>query len=270
LRVIPIYRCLFVGFFIFGLNGLGMKRALAQDSSTPNIILSPEKQASAKHNDPKANHPYSPFNWRLFIELGDEAGGPVRYNTRFPTEAKDPNPASYYHTMAYAFTGLDRSFATGALRLGVGMRQDFAHQGFKDRRELIDGGEYVVNSVTIRNQSAMMGWIFGTSYAERLWESSLAGVFDLTHAKVDMARVDDSETFANEMSLASLSLRGGLQWNVLRMSNFALTIGPSIHIPVFSRVIMKRVSDKTPWFEDRLDLKNSASVGLGLFITSIL
>lgn len=206
----------------------------------------------------------TPYDFRFAFEVGDQAGGPIRYNTRFPTPSSDPNPSSYYHAQAFVGANMEWAFNQGALQLGVLTRRDLAHRGIEGRSVLDPNNQsWSVNQITFRSNALSCGWIFGRTYREAPWRVSLASVLD---SSMITARVKDDATgknnYTTKSQMIALSLRGRGMWRIAGTGLFDLHLGPELHLPVYSKSSTTTDEAVSAWLSDLLDLKSSAAIGL--------
>ncbi len=228
----------------------------SQESESPStnvILLEPNLDARASN-----------YSGRVSLLLGDQLGGPVRYNTRFPTTATDPNPASYYHGQAFLGLGYELPLSTGAVLLEGIVRRDLAHPSIVNRELSMDSQTYSVEEFSFGSQALVFGWGFGTQYKESLWRSSLAVVTDRTIVKTTLYRVTDPVNFTSTYTLWAWSLRGRVLFKVYNFGIFDFHAGPDLHMPIYS-FLVSRESENTPdWVKQTVDLKSSAAVGISL------
>lgn len=206
----------------------------------------------------------TPYTGRFALEAGDQAGGPVRYNTRFPTPGNDPNPSSYYHSQAFLGANFEVAFAKGAFQFGVLTRRDLAHRAIEGRMDTgPDGIAWTVNEMEFRSNAITCGWLFGRMYREAPWRVSLASVIDVARVKA-IVGADNHESYKIESNLIALSLRGRAMWRVLGVHALDLHAGPELHVPVYSKRSTKTDDDTAPDSGDLIDLKSSAAIGLAI------
>ena len=243
--------------FVAGLM-LPAAASFAADAADPSVAM---KNTPSVGDQPAA---VSPYAFRFALEGGDQAGGPVRYDTRFPTPGNDPNPTSYYHTQVFAGANFEIPFSKGAFTIGALTRRDFAHRAIEERSDFgPDGTIWTVKKMEFRSYALTTGWIFGRMYREAPWKVSLAGVFDV--AKVS-AQVEDqanpNRVYQSESNLAAMALRGRGLWRIAGTGSFDLHAGPELHIPIYSRKTTTSSPDDASWVGDIVDLKSSAAIGL--------
>lgn len=235
--------------------------AIAQEVKAQGSRLSAQQ---IKDNDPQKMHPVTPYNWRFSVDGGDQAGGPIRYNTRFPTEATDPNPASYYHSQAFAGLTIEKAFPRGGLQLGVISRRDVAHTHFSGRSIDRDDGSWTVKDMTFHSDAVTLGWVFGTLYRESTWKASLTAVMDRAEVRTTVVN-DTSSTEGNgAMALTALSMRSRLAWRILGLGALDMHAGPELHVPIYSRASNTVDSNVEPWLAEQVQLKSSGAVGLNI------
>lgn len=243
----------FLNVFICGICP-GVLPTLGQGAGEENIPVYAVEQPA----------PFTPYLFRLAIEGGDQAGGPVRYNTRFPAESSDPNPTSYYHTQAFVGANLEFAFTYGALQLGVLRRRDLAHRGIVGRLTQDQNGQsWTVKQVAFQSDAVTCGWVFGRMYREASWRASLATIVDF--AKVTAQIQDEATartTYQTESRMLAMTLRGRGVWRAAGTGMFDIHLGPEIHVPVYSRKTTTTDSEIEPWLNDSLDLKSAAAIGL--------
>lgn len=206
----------------------------------------------------------SPYSFRFALEAGDQAGGPVRYDTRFPTAATDPNPSSYYHTQVFAGANIEVPFSRGALVIGGLLRKDFAHRTIEGRSDVgPDGVIWTVKKMEFRGYGLSAGWIFGRMYREAPWKASLASVVDVARVSTQIEdTMNPSRVYESESNLIAMSMRGRVLWRFFGTGIFDFHMGPELHIPLYSRRKATPSSDEASWVGDTVDLKSAAAIGI--------
>lgn len=206
----------------------------------------------------------SPYSFRIAIEGGDQLGGPVRYDTRFPTAGKDPNPSSYYHTQAFAGANFEIPFSKGALVVSGLMRKDLAHRSMEGRSDFgSDGALWTVKKMEFRSYALSCGWIFGKMYREAAWKASLASVVDVARVSTQIEDLSDSNrVYESDSNLIAMTLRGRVLWRLFGTGMVDFHMGPELHLPVYSRKSTKSSTEDASWVGDTVDLRSSAAIGL--------
>jgi hypothetical protein len=223
-----------------------------------------------RHDDKAYKHAVTSYSRRVSFDFGDQAGGPVRYNTRFPTVSDGQNPASYYHTQAHGGIYLESFFKRGGLQLGLLTRRDFAHRGILGREESIGGTKWTVDQFNFHSDAVNVGWIFGAPYREVPWKSSLSLVFDRSVLMGTLANQTTKETRRVDVVMLALSLRGQLLFRVFGKETWDLLVGPDIHLPVYSTKQLPEEETMERSFADLADVKNTAAVGVAASIGYML
>ena len=216
-------------------------------------------QSSAQWRNPK-----TPSRARVGLSLGDQAGGPVRYNTRFPELKSDPNPASYYH--AQAFVGLEAEYGlqSGALLIGGLSRRDLWHRSIAARSVVQNGEDWMVEDFDFSDQAFLIGWVFGERYREAAWSADFALVYDQAVIKASMSREVVPSTSNAKVSLSAASFRTRIHFSKVSSGPFQLSAGPELHLPVWSQLKDDSDINIRSWVGKSVDLKNSAAVGFGI------
>jgi hypothetical protein len=208
--------------------------------------------------------PYTPMRGRVGLYVGDQAGGPVRYNTRFPEVKSNPHPASYYH--APAFAGIEAELATskGALLMGALLRRDLWHSAITGRAVNHLGETWLVESFDFSDQAVFVGWVFGQRYQEAMWSADFAIVYDQGRLVTGLSRPTDVEAVKATVNIRAFSLRARLQRAIIGSRALQVTLGPEIHVPLASKITETSDAELRGWVAENLQLKNSAAVGLSL------
>lgn len=238
--------------------------ASAEEENFDEVISAPTPALTVADNDPNLKLAVNSYRFRLSLDFGDQLGGPVRYNTRFPVEPKDPNPSSYYHTQAYAGISAEYALAKGAIQFGLLTRRDLAHRGFKDR-VLTDfnGALWRVEELNFHSDAVTVGWVFGEMYREAWWKASLASVWDQAVLNTTLVNEATSEYSKITLIMRAVSLRAKVMVRVLGTGAMDFHIGPDCHLPIYS--LMRKLDRQSieGFASSRLELKNSAAIGLG-------
>lgn len=236
--------------------------AEAQESSDSSDGVKPEMMKNVYVT--QQPEPVTPYMFRFSLEAGDQAGGPVRYNTRFPTSPDDPNPTSYYHTQAFAAANFEFAFERGALQLGALTRRDFAHRGIEGRSELgPDGNYWTVKKLDFRSDAFTLGWVFGRMYREAPWVVSLASIVDYSQMTIQVANTNDaSQVRQSQTKMIAATLRGRLLMRLLGSGLLDLHVGPEFHVPLYSKVKTTTDSDDAAWVGDLMRLQSTSAIGL--------
>ena len=228
------------------------------DSSLPS---SPTAALAGRDNDPNLKHSVTPYRWRLSLDIGDQAGGPVRYNTRFPNDAEDPNPGSYYHAQAFAGVSGEYAFAKGALQVGVFTRRDLAHGNIAGRSYSGEGVLWTVDKIAFKSDGVAIGWVLGRAYREAPWKLSLATVADRTHLSMSLKSEKGQEKTV-DVSMWAASLRSRVMFRMLGRGSADLHIGPELHVPIYAHTTKPSLDSEEGRLAQIADVKNSAAIGL--------
>jgi hypothetical protein len=215
------------------------------------------------HSSPAWRHAHTPMRGRLGVIIGDQAGGPIRYNTRFPEVKSDPHPSSYYH--APAFAGLEGEFAlrTGALLVGTLVRRDPWHKSMASRSVVHSGESWMVESFDFHGESLAIGWVFGERYREAPWTADCALVYDQGEVQTSLSRTSDPKASEAKIQIKAASLRTRLHMGTANSGALQVSVGPEIHLPLWSQVSENSAAPLRDWVLANVQLKNSAAIGLG-------
>ena len=221
------------------------------------------KNSTLADNDPRKLPPLSKFNGRISVDIGDQTGGPVRYNTEFPDVKDDPHPGSYYHTMAFAGISGEWTFDRGALQLGMLARRDLAHHGIVDREAVGVETTWRVAQFDVRSTAWTVGWLFGRAYREMPWRAALALVVDhaVAHATIETG-VQHMTSRSVEMQLWASALRARGTWCLVNTAYLDICAGPEMYVPLYSKSFVRADAELEDWTRDHVDLKSSAALGL--------
>jgi hypothetical protein len=217
----------------------------------------------APHSSAAWRLAHTPMRGRIGAMIGDQAGGPIRYNTRFPELKSDPHPSSYYH--APAFAGLEGEFAlrTGALLVGTLVRRDPWHKSMASRSVVHSGESWVVESFDFHGESLAIGWVFGERYREAPWTADCALVYDQGEVKTSLSRSSDPKASEAKIQIKSASLRSRLHMGTVNSGALQVSVGPEIHLPLWSQVSENADAPIRDWVLENVQLKNSAAIGFG-------
>ncbi|MCX6118363.1 MAG: hypothetical protein NT027_12530 [Proteobacteria bacterium] len=214
----------------------------------------------------------TPVSYRLSIFAGDQGGGPVRFNTRFPTESIGQNPTSYYHTQAFAGFGLEVTVDTGAILIESIVRRDLAHPNIESRiideeRDKID--QKVINDFSFDSVAIVTGWAFGSPYRQAWWRASLSVLTERTNMRVNIQdRIASSQQIVTATyTLWSWSLRARAFFQIAQLGPVDFLLGPEIHLPIYSFVISREDAGIPNWMNERLDLRSSAAIGASFAVS---
>ena len=210
----------------------------------------------------KYNH--TPINYRLGVSVGDQGGGPIRYNTRFPTAKGPSNPASYYHTAAFASVEFEFSMKNGGLILGAHSRRDLAHRGIVTRTSIRDGQTWTVKDFSFYDSGAVLGWALGARYREAIWSADFAVIYDRGGVNLGLFEAATHDVVRSQIRIEAASFRSRLHISSGSSGIFKLSAGPEIHLPLWQRVTAKSDVEIKDWVSDTVDLKGSAALGFGV------
>jgi hypothetical protein len=229
----------------------------------PSLSNQLENPTDTPQSAPNWRYPHTPMKVRLAFYLGDQAGGPVRFNTRFPEVKGDPHPASYFHTLPMIGGELEYARKWGGILVGALFRRDIWHSGIKGRSLQIDNRTWAVDDFSMNSSGLVLGWVFGERYREVPWSSDIALVYDRGSADTSLIEANGS-TAIGQVGIEALTLRSRLQFN-LRGSNAAnFSAGPDFHVPVWQSMADQSDNAIKEWLASHLELKSSASIGFSL------
>lgn len=232
----------------------------ALDSKAPQ----PPPPVGPKHNAENWHYPHTPMLMRLGLAAGMAAGGPIRYNTRFPEVKPDPHPTSYFIAPSFVSIEVEYSFTNGALLLGLVSRKDLAHQGIKSRRVTHEGDSWTVDSFAFSDTGIIVGWIFGERFNEAWWWADLAVIGDRGGVDAKMTRSSVPSTSHAQVNITAVSFRARASAGIFNAGPFQLSAGPEIHLPVWYRLSDQSDLELRSWVSDTLALKASGSLGLAI------
>jgi len=208
-------------------------------------------------------YPHTPFKTRFGFVVGDQAGGPVRYNTHFPDVRSDPHPASYFHSLVSIGGEFEYAFKRGGLLLGALIRRDVWHRSIK-RRSTTRGSEaWTVEDFAISDSGFLFGWVFGERYREVPWAADLALVYDRGSVDVILGRSDGS-TALGQVNIEALSLRSRFQFGWTSSRAFSFSLGPEIHLPIVQKLSDRSDAVLQDWVKTNLELKAAAALGVSM------
>ena len=198
----------------------------------PSLSNQLENPTDTPQSAPNWRYPHTPMKVRLAFYLGDQAGGPVRFNTRFPEVKDDPHPASYFHTLPMIGGELEYAKKWGGILVGALFRRDIWHSGIKGRSLKIDDQEWAVDDFSMNSSGLVIGWVFGERYREAPWISDIALVYDRGSADTSLSAANGS-TAIGQVGIEALTLRSRLQFNLRGSSSVNFSAGPEFHVPVW-------------------------------------
>ena len=232
------------------------------------VLLKQELESSGVSSEvpqssPNWRYPHTPFKVRLAFFLGDQAGGPVRFNTRFPEVKSDPHPASYFHALPMIGGELEYAMKWGGLLVGALIRRDVWHPGIKGRAIAIDNQTWTVDTFAVNSAAFVLGWVFGERYREAPWSSDIALVYDRGSADTTLTEVGGS-TAIGQVGIDALTLRARLQFNLYGSNEINISAGPDFHLPAWQSLVDQSDENIKSWLANHIQLKSSASIGLSL------
>jgi hypothetical protein len=214
-------------------------------------------------NSPDWKIPHKPQRFRFGLSLGDMAGGPVRYNTQFPDLKGDPHPASYYHAQSFYGIEVEWSLSAGGLILQYLSRQDSWHRNIVNRSTEEQGQSWTVKTFNFKDTGFYLGWVLGERYFEAPWSVDLGFAYDVAEIKGSMVQtIAPSEANDFRLHLESISGRTRILFCTTGSGFYQFGFGPEIYMPLWSRMYDGSQKLLYGWVGDRLQLKNSAGIGL--------
>lgn len=214
--------------------------------------------------------PHSPQIARFTLIAGDQGGGPIRYNTRFPEVKGNPHPASYYHAAPFLGAEMEFSLARGGILIGGLARRDLWHQGIVGRSVQGDGGTWVVNHFGYRDSAFILGWVFGERYREVPWTSDLSLIYDSGTIAVKMSRLDDGLESEGRVRLIALSMRARLQLQLWSVKRASIGFGPEFHLPIYYSTATDSDLAIQGILKDNLKFKSASAIGAGMTASFVL
>ncbi|MCX6124520.1 MAG: hypothetical protein NTV34_07190 [Proteobacteria bacterium] len=212
----------------------------------------PSMALPVRDNDPHLKHSVTPYQWRFSLDIGDQAGGPVRYNTRFPDDAVDPNPGSYYHAQAFAGVSVEYAFSKGVFQWGLFTRRDIAHGNIAGRTYSSDGRLWTVDKFAFKSDGVAIGWVLGR-----------AVVADRARLSISLKEDKNLERTV-DVSMWAASLRSRVMFRMLGKDSLDLHIGPELHVPIYAHTTKPSLDSEEGRLAQIADVKNSAAIGLML------
>jgi len=209
------------------------------------------------------HYPHTPFKTRFGIVVGDQAGGPVRYNTHFPDVRSDPHPASYFHSLVSIGGEFEYAFKRGGLLLGALVRRDVWHRSMKRRSIIRENETWTVEDFAVSDNGLLFGWVFGERYREVPWAADLALVYDRGSVDLTLGRSDGS-TALGQVNIEVLSLRSRFQFGWTSSQAFSFSLGPEIHLPIVQKPSDRSDAVLQEWVKTNLELKGAAALGVSM------
>ncbi len=233
----------------------------------PLYIYAAEEETKIFQNQNPSHAPsVTPINQRFSIFAGDQAGGPVRYNTRFPTEAKDPNPTSYYRAQSFIGVGVEMASTQGAFLLEGLIRKDFSHHSPVERIDRLGDSDVEVKKFNFESRAMILGWVFGSLYQEASWKSSLGLVTEYSKLNIQTYNINQDLSVDSSYQMWSWSLRSRIEGQLVSNNLFDVYFGPELHLPIYSFKMKDEEANVPEDLFKVLDFKNSAAIGLGMSI----
>ena len=222
---------------------------------------------------PPAEMPQSALEWRyphnrqiarFAVIAGDQGGGPIRYNTRFPEVKGNPNPASYYHAAPFFGAEIEFSLARGGILLGGLARPDLWHRGITGRSVKRNEETWTVKQFSFSDSAFILGWVFGERYREVPWSADFSLVYDTGSITVKMSRNGDDKESEGRTRLIALSSRARMQFHLLTMKKVSFGAGPEWHFPLYYSAETDSDADISSILEDNLRFKSASAIGGGM------
>lgn len=245
-----------------------LRKDLAQTPASS--ATDPQMPSSQLQTIPPGEIPQSARDWRyphtkqmarFTVLVGDQGGGPIRYNTRFPQVKGHPHPASYYHTAPFVGAEIEFALARGGIILGGLARRDLWHQGIKGRSLQIEDKTLIVTDFNYTANAFLVGWVFGERYREAPWTSDLSLVYDTATIKINMKPSTGELESEGRASLMAVSLRGRIQFWWMTSQRLSFGIGPELHAPLYGSTQVDSDSQTKTIISDKLHFKSSAALG---------
>ncbi len=223
-----------------------------------------EMPGEMPENSSRWKYSHTPSSARFGVSIGDQAGGPIRYNTRFPAAKSTSNPSSYYHTAAFASAEFEFALKNGGIIIGAHSRRDYAHKGIVSRTTQRDQQTWSVENFNFYDTGGVLGWAFGERYREAIWSADFAMIYDHGGVNIGLSRADYGGVSRARARIDAVSFRSRLHVTTGNSGMFQLSAGPEIHVPLWQGVTVDSDPELRGWVADRLDLKGSAALGLGV------
>ena len=233
----------------------------AVKNSNPPLAISP---VTPDQSASTWRYPHTPILMRLGVSAGMQAGGPIRYNTRFPEVKPDPHPTSYFHAPSFASIEVEFPLTNGALLIGLVSRQDYAHSGIKTRQVNHEGENWTVDRFEFSDTGLVLGWIFGERFREAWWWADLSILGDRGGVDAKMTRASVQASSTAQVNITALSFRARASAGLINAGPFQLSAGPELHLPIWYRLSDQSDLELRPWIADTLALKASGSIGLAI------
>lgn len=236
----------------------------------PVTATDPQLPASHLQKIPDGELPQSARDWhyahtrqtvKFSFVMGDQGGGPVRYNTRFPEVKGNPHPASYYHAAPFAGAELEFSLARGGILLGGLVRRDLWHKGIEGRSLQYNQETWVVTQFRYVDNALVVGWVFGERYWEAPWTADLSAIYDTGTIKINMMRSTGGTESEGRARLIALSMRGRLQFWWMPLKRVSLGAGPELHAPLYQATQIDSDAEIEPIISSNLSFKSAAAIG---------
>lgn len=230
-----------------------------------NDLVSPEVQTEIPQSSVFWRYSHTPFKVRLSAFLGDNAGGPIRFNTRFPEVKGDPHPASYFHSLPMFGGEFEYARNWGGLLFGAIVRRDMWHPGIKGRAALIGTSAWKVDDFSVNSTAFVLGWVFGERYREAPWTADVSVIYDRGAVDTTLSQAT-GEVAVGQVSIDALTLRSRIHFNILATSSNALgfSAGPELSFPVWHSLSDQSDAIFGSWLRETLQLKTSTAFGVSL------
>jgi hypothetical protein len=262
---------LVIGFFMASLMGrvfaadmpLPGAEIIPSQVDEPSLSNQPENLTGTPQSAPNWRYAHTPMKVRLAFFIGDQAGGPVRFNSRFPEVKSDPHPASYFHTLPMVGGELEYAMKWGGVLVGALFRRDVWHPGIKGRSLIINQQTWAVDDFSLNSSGLVFGWVFGERYREAPWTADIAFVYDRGSADTTLSEASGT-TAIGQVGIDALTLRSRLQFNLRGSNALNFSAGPDFHVPVWQSMTDQSDAAVKTWLASHLELKSSASIGFSL------
>lgn len=236
---------------------------LPEQAEKSDLTIQANGLGETPQNAPNWRYPHNPMKVRLGFFIGDQAGGPIRFNTRFPEVKSDPHPASYFHSLPLVGGELEYGMKGGGLLLGALVRRDLWHPGIEKRELAVNGQIWTVDDFAVNSTAFIFGWVFGERYRESPWNADIAFVYDRGSADTTLS---DSigDLSIGQVSIDALSFRTRLQFNLYGVGAVGISAGPDFHVPVWQSVTDQSDDKVGEWLATNMELKSSAALGVSM------
>jgi hypothetical protein len=243
------------------------------EASLKGVALCEELTSNnSPQNSTDFSHPKTSYMMRIGVIGGDEVGGPVKYNTRFPKSPTPPNPASYYRGLGKTLLHLEAPFEQkGAFVLGLGKKFDWSKRKIDSQFNQTDGLEVKIQQFRQSTVSTYFGWAVGESFIQSPWLAYLLLGYD--QSQIDFVlNSRASEGFEETLRPISYIVHSTyfltkLLRNLGTYSFVSFHAGLHASMPLFQQVKRSGPRD-VAWLDERFDIRSRPGFGLALMLST--